>query len=56
MIAISDAPEEGQLQCRKRSLSNFLLIVNNVNTCNEPKNATDLMVVVYCYCLIQLEN
>ena len=54
MIAISDIAEKGQLQSRKRSLSNFLLIVNNANTSNKPKNAVDLMVALYCYCMVEL--
>ena len=43
------------MQCRKRSLRNFLLITNNVNTCNKPKNAPDLIDAVYRYCLVQLK-
>ena len=54
MISISHIPEEGQLKCQKCSLHKFLLIVNNVNRCNS-KNAPDLMVAVYCYCLVQLK-
>ena len=54
MISVLDIFEEGQLLCRKRSLSNFLLIVNNVNTSNKPKNAPDLIVAVSFYCLVQL--
>ena len=48
MISISDVPGEGQSQSQKSSLINFLLIVNNVNTSNKPKNALYLMVAVYC--------
>ena len=33
----------------------IFFIVNNVNTCNKPKNIPDLMVAVYCYCLVQLK-
>ena len=41
---------------RKRLFSHFLLIVNNVNTCNKPKNASDLMLIaVYCNCLVQFK-
>ena len=43
------------MQCRKRSLRNFLLTTNNVNTCNKPKNAPDLIDAVYRYCLVQLK-
>ena len=53
IIAILNIPEEGQFSCRKLSLSNFLLIVNNANTGNKPKNVPDFMVAVYCYSLVQ---
>ena len=53
MIAISHILEDGQLWGRKRSLNNFLLLVNNVNSSNKPKIAPDRMDAVYCYCLVQ---
>ena len=53
MTATSDIPEEGQLWCRKRSLSTFLLYVNiNINTSNKPKDALNLAVAVYCHCSV----
>ena len=48
MIAIIGLPEEGQLWCQKRSLTNFLLIVNNKTKIKKAKNTPNFVVAVYC--------
>ena len=40
------------MQCCKRSLSNFLLLVNNVNISKKLKNGSNFVVAVYCYHLV----
>ena len=55
MIAISNIPEKGQLQLQKNVRLVISFCVNNAKTCEKTKNALDLMVAVYCHCLVQLK-